>query len=293
MARAIVLSAGFGTRLRPLSAERPKALVPIGDRPLAYRIAERLERAGFSEVVMNTHHLSDAFPPEISEFPIKVHLVREPHIRGTAGGIAGARHLLGPAPIIAWNVDILADAPVAALVARAHEDALCFAVAPRPAFEGTVGVGDDGRIVRLRGKSFGREISGGDYIGVAALGAVVLDTLPVEGCLVGDVALPRLERDEPVFAVPATARWRDVGSLAEYVAGNLEWLSDAHGAGASWVHPTARLSSGVRLERSIVGAHAVVEGTGVLARTIVWPGASVQAPLEDAIVTTAGAVVRP
>src|SRR5262249_3740844 len=112
MVRAIVLSAGFGTRLRPLTAELPKALLPLGDRPLAYRIAERLARSGFTDVVMNTHHMSGVFPLEIRSFPVEVHLVHEARIRGTAGGIHGARHLLRPAPIIAWNVDIVADAPL-------------------------------------------------------------------------------------------------------------------------------------------------------------------------------------
>jgi len=293
MPRAIVLSAGLGTRLRPLTAELPKALVPIGDRPLAFRIAERLARAGHSEIVMNTHHLSEIFPLEVQSFPVGVHLIHEPRIRGTAGGIAGARGVLGPAPVIAWNADIVADPPLAALVASAEGGGLSLAVAPRPPGEGTVGVGDEGHIVRLRGKSFGHELTGGDYIGVASLGTVVLEELPPEGCLIGDVALPMLARGEPVVAVPATASWRDVGSLSAYVAANLDWLSETHGSNASWVHPSARVSSGVHLDRSVVCAGAVVTGQGAISRAIIWPRAEAAAPLENAVVTTSGAVVCP
>jgi mannose-1-phosphate guanylyltransferase len=293
MARAIVLSAGLGTRLRPLTAELPKALVPIGDRSLAFGIAERLARAGHSDIAMNTHHLSDAFPFEIESFPVGVHLIHELEIRGTAGGIAGARSVLGPPPIIAWNADIISDPPLAALMVAAEAGGLCLAIAPRPPLEGTVGVGEGGRLVRLRGRSFGPELAGGDYIGVAAVGARVFEQLPAEGCLVGDVALPMLDRGEPVVAVPANNPWRDVGSLSAYLAANLDWLSATHGPNASWAHPSARISKSVRLERSVVGAGAVVTGQGVLSRTVVWPRGKASAPLENAVVTTSGAVVYP
>jgi mannose-1-phosphate guanylyltransferase len=293
MARAIVLSAGLGTRLRPLTNERPKALVPLGDRSLAWHIVEHLARAGFGEVVMNTHHLSEAFPLEVSAFPVEVHLIHEPRIRGTAGGIAGARGALGPAPVIAWNADILAEPPLEGLLASAQGGGLCLAVSPRAPSEGTVGVGADGRVVRLRGKSFGPEVAGGDYVGVAALGARILHELPSEGCLIGDVALPLLACGDPIVAVSSTAPWRDVGSLTAYLAANLEWLSNTHGELASWVHPSARVSSDVRLERCIVGAGAVVAGEGTLSRTVVWPSAAVRAPLDGVVVTTSGAVVEP
>lgn len=293
MARAMVLSAGLGTRLRPLTLELPKALVPLGDRPLAAHIAERLGRAGFSDIVMNIHYLADVFSREIQSFPVNVHLVHEADIRGTAGGIAGAADLLGPPPVVAWNADILADPPIAELLSAASDGSLAFAVAPRPVSEGTVGVGADGRVVRLRGQSFGLETSGGDYIGVAAVGDQTLASLPARGCLVGDVALPRLGRGEPVRAVAVREPWRDVGSLSEYLAANLDWLSDAHGPGASWVHPSARVSETVRLDRSVIGAHAEVVGEGILGRTVVWPGARARAPLDGAIVTTSGLVVRP
>jgi mannose-1-phosphate guanylyltransferase len=292
MVRAMVLAAGLGTRLRPLSVERPKALVPVGDRPLAWHIVDRLSRAGFDEVVMNTHHLAGLFPLEIESFTARVHLIHEEEIRGTAGGIAGARSLFGPPPVIAWNTDILADPPVAELLEAASRGGICFAVAPRPVSEGTVGIGANGCLVRLRGKTFGTETSGGDYIGVAALGAEVLEALPERGCLVGDVALPRLARGEPVLTVRADGAWRDVGTIAEYLAANLDWLRSACGDGGSWVHPTATVEDGVRLSRSVVGAHAVVSGSGLVENTVVWPRARVIAPVSGAVVTTSGVVIR-
>src|SRR5262245_940568 len=103
MARAMVLCAGLGTRLRPLTDELPKPLVPIGDRSILAHIAGHLARAELSELAVNTHHLPEKFASEIEALPLKVQCVHEPEIRGTAGGIAGARHLFEPGPIVVWN----------------------------------------------------------------------------------------------------------------------------------------------------------------------------------------------
>lgn len=289
--RAIVLSAGYGTRLRPLTDELPKPLVPIGDRPLLAHIAAALARAGFSEIAVNVHHLGDEFERRIRELPGNFHVLVEPEIRGTAGGIAGARALFGEPPVIAWNGDILADPPVPELLSRAGDGGLSFAVAPRPVNQGTVGTGSDGSIVRLRGERFGTEVLGGDYIGVAALGARALGALPTTGCLVGDYALPALRRGERVTTARVDAPFRDIGSPASYLAANREWLERHAGAGGAWVHPTARIAPGVSLVETVVGAGASVTGEGRLERCVVWPGATAVAPLRDAIVTPRHVVV--
>src|SRR5262249_26742537 len=154
-----------------------------------------------------------AFMNEIHQFPLIVHLSLESEILGTAGGIAGARAALEP-PIVVWNADILAEPPLGDLLRTVQGGGLAFAVAPRAVSEGTVRVDGHGRFVRLRGRTFGDEAFGGDYVGVAALGADVLADLPAEGCLVADVALPRLASAGTVRAVPLRGAWRDVGSLA-------------------------------------------------------------------------------
>ncbi|HEX7668968.1 MAG TPA: sugar phosphate nucleotidyltransferase, partial [Polyangiaceae bacterium] len=132
LARAMILAAGFGTRLRPLTDELPKPLVPLGDRPIVSHIAERLAAQGFSELVMNVHHGAEKFSSHIERLGWLFYLVHEPSIRGTAGGIAGARAHLDPGPIVAWNGDVVANPPLAELCAAAGPG-LAFAVAPRPA----------------------------------------------------------------------------------------------------------------------------------------------------------------
>jgi mannose-1-phosphate guanylyltransferase len=292
MASAIVLCAGFGTRLRPLTEELPKPLVPVGDRSILEHALGSLARAGFSQVVINVHHLAEAFERVLARSPSDVASVRivvETSIRGTAGGVAGARAHLSSAPVLVWNGDILVDPPLDALLVGSEPHSYCFGVAPRALGEGTVGLDADGHVVRLRGERFGTEVRGGDYVGVLALGAAVLDAMPAHGCYVGDSALPLLREGGTIRSVAVTTPWTDAGDPPGLLAANLAWLS-ARGLDG-FVADGAELAPGVRLEDSIVGAGARVLGQGTLTRCVVCPGATVTAPLSDAIVAPSGRVI--
>lgn len=288
-ARAMVLCAGLGTRLRPLTDELPKPLVPVGDRPLLAHIARALAAAGLRRLVLNTHHLPDVFLNDLKRLELEVQVFHEPEILGTAGGVAAARAALGPPPVLVWNGDILCEPPLGELLSFAG-DGLCLAVAPRAVGSGTVGLGRDGNVVRLRGERFGEEIGGGDYIGVAALGARCLATLPERGCLIGDWALPEARRGGAIAVVEHAAGWTDAGDLAAYLAANRRFLED-RAWDDSWVGEGARIDPGVELSRSVVGAGARLEGCGPVRGSVIWPGARARAPLIDAVVTRSGRVV--
>jgi mannose-1-phosphate guanylyltransferase len=101
-----VLCAGLGTRLRPLTDELPKPLVPVGDRSILEHALARLSRAGFAQVVINVHHLAELFGRAIHGSGTRVRVVVEPDIKGTAGGVAGARAHLHSDPVLVWNGDI-------------------------------------------------------------------------------------------------------------------------------------------------------------------------------------------
>ncbi|MBK7581815.1 MAG: NTP transferase domain-containing protein [Myxococcales bacterium] len=163
--RAMVLCAGLGTRLRPLTLELPKPLVPVGDRPLLAHIASRLSAAGFAELVINTHHLPESFSRLEQDLGLKAQVVHEPRIMGTAGGVYGARALFGRPPIVLWNGDIWVEPDLPGLCARAESGGLVLGVVPRPRGQGTVGLTAAGDVARLRGEVFGEEISGADYVG--------------------------------------------------------------------------------------------------------------------------------
>lgn len=287
-----MLSAGFGTRLRPLTDELPKPLLPFGDRSLLEHALTALRAAGFERVLANTHHLHDIFVSEIERLGLDVEVEHEARIRGTAGGIAGVRSRLGPGPLLVLNGDgVFAQIP-SDFAARAANDHLVLAVLPRAAGEGTVGIGEGGRVVRLRGQRFGEERSGGDYIGLCALGEPGLRALPDEGCLVQDFALPLLQRGELVRSEPFPFQvWLPGDDLAGYLSANLAWL--AQQLADSYVGPGARFGAGVELSGSLLGAGAEITGSGRIEGSLIFPRARAVAPLFRAIATRAGRVVTP
>lgn len=289
---AMILAAGFGTRLRPLTEALPKPLVPLGDRPVLAHIAERLHAAGVRATAINTHHEARAFSAEaLARLPLRLEVLHEPAILGTAGGLANAAGRFGGAEVLVWNGDIVAEVDAEALIAdhRRGTAGATLVIAPRPPGEGTVGLDARGEVVRLRGERFGEEVSSGDFLGVQVVSAALVARLPARGCLVGDGYLPALRAGRRLATLPFEAPWSDIGTLEAYLEANLRWLR-ARG-GEAYVGTRARVGAGVTLEASVVGEGAIVEGEGPVRRAVIWPGARARAPLEDAVVMTSGQVV--
>jgi MurNAc alpha-1-phosphate uridylyltransferase len=117
--RAMILAAGRGKRLRPLTDELPKPLVEINGRPLIEFHLEALAGAGFREVVINQGHLGDLLPEALGDggrWGINIHWSDEqPEALETGGGIFKALPMLGPAPFLVVNGDVWADYPFARL----------------------------------------------------------------------------------------------------------------------------------------------------------------------------------
>lgn len=284
MLPALVLAAGLGTRLRPLTDAVPKAGVPIGDRPALLHVVEHLR--GCTPVVVNAFHHAEAVLALAAQAGAVG--VREATLLGTAGGLRNAASTLGPGPVLVWNADIQSNlAPWSLVEAHMIEHAALatLAVALRPEGargsrgDGTVGVDRAGRVVRLRGEVFGDEARGADFLGVHVVGAALREALPEVGCLVGDVYLPALRRGGQLATFATTARFVDVGTLASYLDANLAWL-DARGL-PSYCAPTARVHAPVR--RSVVGEGAQVDAE--LEACVVWPGVHVTAPARRAVIT--------
>jgi mannose-1-phosphate guanylyltransferase len=280
----MVLAAGLGTRLRPLTDRRAKPLVPVGDRPALAHVLDRLRAAGATRLVVNAHHHADQLRDFAAGQP-DLALSEEVDLLGTAGGVARARGLLGDGDVLLWNADILGDVDARALV-RAHSaaagTAATLVVQPLPAGQGAVGLAADGRVVRLRTERFADEARGGQFLGIYVLGAGLRARLPERGGMIEDVLVPALARGEAVRTVLFEGAWRDIGTVASYLDANLAWLAD-RGA-ASWVGPRAHVAAGVTLDRAVVGAGATVDGEGALARCVVWPGAHARAPLAGEVV---------
>lgn len=281
----MILCAGLGTRLRPLTDWLAKPMVPIGDRPAVAHVASRLVAAGFERLVVNVHHRPDDLRTWAKTVPAAIS--EEPELLGTAGGVHRAASLLGSGDVLVWNGDILADLDPNELACAHRAVGATLAVVPRGAGEGNVGIGEGGRIVRLRRERFGEERTSADFIGIHVIGAALRERLPPRGCLVGDLYIPALRDGAVLAAHVVSTPFVDVGSLAQYVDANRAWL--ARQGAASWVAPDAEVHASV--EGSVVGARARIDAETV--RCIVWPETRVGERVSDAIVTPYGTVAIP
>jgi len=280
----MILAAGLGTRLRPLTDILPKPLVPVGDRSMLSHVVDRVRSAGCAPIVVNAHHHASVVAKACAELGALVSREDE-DLLGTAGGLSLARSLLGPGDVLVHNGDVLASASLAELL-DAHEArgaaAATLLVVQREVGEGNVGWDDHGRVVRLRKETFAEgETSAGDFTGIHVVSERV--ELPPRGCMVGDVYMPRLRGKAADLYVYSASEFVDVGSPAGYLAANLAWL-ESHDLNA-YVDDDVVIDPRVTVDHCVIGAGATIEGEGVLARSVVWPGAIAVAPLADAIVT--------
>jgi NDP-sugar pyrophosphorylase family protein len=109
---AMILAAGFGTRLKPLTLTAPKALVKINGTPMIKLVLDKLICQGIDEVIVNAHHFSGQIEKyfEDNDFGIRIHIIREERILGTGGGIKNAEKFLKNSEcFLVHNVDVLCD----------------------------------------------------------------------------------------------------------------------------------------------------------------------------------------
>ena len=126
--KALIFAAGLGTRLKPLTDTLPKALVPVGGRPLIAHVTKRLEESGIEEAVVNVHHFADKIEQWVNDYrgvmKFSVSDERETLLE-TGGGIFHARrHLEGCGCFLVHNVDILSDLDISWFASKTRPDAM-------------------------------------------------------------------------------------------------------------------------------------------------------------------------
>jgi MurNAc alpha-1-phosphate uridylyltransferase len=121
--KAMILAAGRGERMRPLTDHTPKALLQVGGQPLVLRLLRALRQAGVHDLVINLAHLGERIAETLGDgesLGVRIRYSREARALETAGGIAQALPLLGTAPFLAVNADICTDYDFSGAVAAAH-----------------------------------------------------------------------------------------------------------------------------------------------------------------------------
>ena len=285
--KAFVLGAGLGTRLRPLTDDLPKPLLPVFQKPLITFGLDHLIAAGIRSFVINTHHLPEHFRTLFAGGTYRglpVELIHEPVLLETGGGIKNAQRLLGSEPFIVYSGDILTDVDLPKLIdehIRAGNDVTLGL--RKTGLASGVNL-ENGRII-----SISREASDApgrfDYANISIWTPKVFERIPnpikisfipvliewiKSGGRIGGVVLDR-------------GRWFNIGSRAEYLAVHRtiaeegwrpNYLADKDWpraiAESAFVDSTARVDGA-----SAVGEDCRVGAGAALSNTVLWTGAQI------------------
>ena len=222
--QAVVMAGGRGTRLHPLTAELPKPMLPVGDRPLMERIIRRLSDAGVRDVSITTHYRAEKIVEHFGngkQFGVNLSYVPEEELLGTAGGLA-----LMPPPtsaLLVINGDILTEMDFRAMLAFHREHAATLTLAVRQ-FEFQVPYGvieSDGAFVRQLVEKPAHKffVNAGIYLLEPAAHGVIPKGRHFD---MTDLIKTCLDEGLPVVSFPIWEYWRDIGRHDDYAQAQVD-----------------------------------------------------------------------
>ncbi len=287
--KAMILAAGEGLRMRPLSKHWPKPALPVLDRSLLARMVESLAGQGVDEVVVNAHAHAERLRESVADAPVPILYSEEPRLLGSGGGILAARRWLeGDGTFLVLNGDMLVELDLAALLAAHRRSGAVATIAlrddPRKSDFGTIGYRKGPVVTRITELvDLGGEQGCGLFTGVHAMEPEIFERMPgsAEFGILDDVYLPLLRAGAPLGAwlQPPEARWTPVGTPRELLDANLAALADETGDPAGvWIGKGATVADGARVgPRAVIGAGAAVPDGAVVREALLLPGARLQA----------------
>jgi NDP-sugar pyrophosphorylase family protein len=283
--KAMILAAGFGTRLRPLSNRMPKPLMPVANRPVLLRNMTYLREHGVEEIIVNAHHHAGQVLDFLVRNPlpgVKVDVRVEAEILGTGGGIRNTADFWGSDPFIVLNGDILTDLNLARALDRHLEKRppATLVLHDQPPYNKIKVRGD--RITDIP-REYGSE--GLAFTGIHIMEPEILSYIPVGFSDIVDCYRKLIAAGEMIGSFVSSGHsWRDIGNLPEYVRANRELAHGPFimGPGSEW-DPSARW-----LDWAVIGENCRIEKMSEITRTILWDGVRVKAGVRvtDCVVTS-------
>ncbi len=306
----MLVAAGFGTRLDPLTRELPKPALPLANRPVAWFACDHLVRCGVTDFAVNTHHLARELREALEAHApagARLSFVHEAQILGTGGGVRNAWQPREGEDFVTMNAKLLFAPDLDAALAVHRQSGAIATLVLRALPPGTsftaVPVAADGLVLGIGTVASAAQVTAAEraqatqcmYTGVQILSARAWADLPESGGIIEHSYARWLARGELVAGVIDDAPWMDVGvTLRHYLdahlalaSGSLRWPGITPEPGGLFVDRTARIAGDARFELSAVGANAEVANGARLTRVMVWPGARAAGELQDAIITPA------
>lgn len=275
--RALVLTAGLGLRLRPLTLFLPKALLPVCGEPVAAYTLGSLTRCGCEAVALNLHHqgaaIQNVFGDRHQRLPITYSM--EPELLGTLGALFPLRAFLSEADlVILINGDSLCSWPLEKMLKQhlnsgAEATMLLHRRSPSAVLGGPVGVGANGNVVQLRDASPIEEVTRRHlFMGAHILSPHLLDRVRGRpGDIVAELYIPLLKDGGRIRAVITSRKWHDLGTPSRYLEACLDWTR-SHNGRLAGLRPrnvfagSAQVADSARIQRSVIESGAVVGGGG-------------------------------
>jgi mannose-1-phosphate guanylyltransferase len=284
--QAFVLGAGLGTRLRPLTDDLPKPLIPIFQKPLITFALDHLSALGVESFVINTHHLATQFEGlfgcgTYAGHPLR--LVHEPDLLGTGGGIKNVEGLLRPEPFIVCSGDLLTDFALEPLVEEHFRKGNDVTLALRKTGLAAGMALQNGRVVDIENK-YGHA-GEYDFANVSVWNPDIFRRIPpAQNISFIPILAEWIGRGGKIGGVVlGDGKWFNIGSRAEYlevhrIIEEERWKPDyvssaewpVHVAADAVVDPSVCLSGFYSL-----GAGCRVGAAAILENTILWPGAQI------------------
>ena len=303
--KAMVLAAGFGKRLRPLTVHTAKPAFPLMGRPVIEYILRRLARAGVGEAIVNLHHHMETVTPSLERAPaeLSIHRSVEAELLGTAGGLKKVEcYFASEDAFLLLNADTLVDFDLDAMM-RVHRDSGALAtllLRPKPSRSpySTVDVGADGHINSI--------ITGGSdgewmFAGVWVLSPKILERLSGAPCGLEKELLPGLIAERAAYGCPQEPNWITIDTPSRYWGAcltmararlfeddwNVELVSDYEPAKV-WAGPGTCIEPGVDFHGYVVlGAGCRVARGAHIERTVCWDEVDIPkgTRLENCVIT--------
>lgn len=288
--QAVIMAGGFGTRLRPLSVNIPKPMVPIVNRPMLHHIIDLLKKHGFTELIMMLYYQPDVITDYFgdgSKFGVKIKYLRPESDLGTAGSVKYAeKNLKGTFLVISG--DVMTDFDITkAIEYHKAKKAMATIVLTRvsnPLQYGVVITDKEQKIERFLEKpSWGEVFSDTINTGIYVLDSKVFEMIPSEKSFdfSKDLYPAILSQDKGLYGFIAEGYWKDIGNLDEYRLGHYDILDNKvklaidgnivkYNGSEVMVGESSRIEDGVEFEgQVIVGKNCVIEKGAKLVRSII------------------------
>lgn len=299
--KAMILAAGYGERLWPLTADRTKPAIPVLGKPLVGYVAEYLAQFGVKDVMVNLHHRPDSVRRALgdgSQFGVKLNYIHEPTILGTSGALDNARHLLEGETFVVINGKLITDIDLgAAFNEHRNQNALATLVLRKNVNRERFSIVEveEGLVRRFAGMPSSSPPTGAVplmFTGIQILESRIFDYIPRGGFSHStvDVYPQAIARGERIVGHVAEGSWYELSTLQRYLDISLALLEkqnrDVFTGNRTTIDQTAEVSD------TILWDDVVVEREARVSRAIVGDGVRIGSGehVADAVIVRADLV---